>query len=266
MPGARGIREAFEAARAGGGCALVPYITLGHPSLPTSLAVLEAIEELGCDVVEVGIPFSDPVADGPTIQRSIESALSQGGNLRSCLDALNGSTSRIPRLLFSYLNPLLKMGWPPLLHALPKAGVRGVLVTDLVPEEAQEWIPMARSARIETCFLVTPTSPEDRVRRAIEASSGFVYCVSTLGVTGARAQVDPRARETVERVRAQTDLPVAVGFGVRSAEDVRRIRDYADGVVVGSALVDAIGDGDDAVQAVGRAQRFLEPLLEAAHR
>jgi tryptophan synthase alpha chain len=260
------IRGAIEAARSDGRCALIPYITLGHPSLEASLTVLTALEEMGCDVVEVGIPFSDPVADGPTIQHSIEVALWRGIHLGQCLEVLSDVKQQSPRLLFSYFNPLLRFGLEPLVAQLPRSQVQGVLVTDLVPEEAGDWLEIARTASIETCFLVTATSSEARLSRAVQSSSGFVYCVSTLGVTGPRSKVDSRARETVVRLRSVTDIPVAVGFGVSGAHDVEQIREYADGVVVGSALVGAIGDGTDVPAAVARAQDFIGPLLEAAHQ
>ncbi len=259
------IRRALESARGAGHAALIPYLTLGFPHLKASLALLEALEEMGCDVVEVGIPFSDPVADGPTIQHSIDVSLRGGVHLGLCLSALEELGNGGPRLLFSYFNPLLRFGLCNLTAALPASGVSGVLVTDLVPEEAAEWLDHAQPARIETCFLVTVTSPTARLERAARASSGFVYCVSTLGVTGARSKIDPRARETVERVKSVTDLPVAVGFGVSNVEDVMEIRDYADAVVVGSALIRALGDETETGALVARAQDFLGPLLEAAH-
>lgn len=257
------VSHAFIEARAEGRCAMIPYLTLGYPDLPGSLAVLEELESLGCDVIEVGVPFSDPVADGPTIQHSIDVALRERTTLRTCLAALREREARRPRLLFSYFNPLLAYGIDELLAALPESGVRAALVTDLIPEEAEAWLDAARAASIETSFLATSTSSEERLRRAVEASTAFVYCVSTLGVTGARRGVDPRARELVERLRALTDRPLAVGFGVSAPEHVREIAAWADGVVVGSALVRALDGAKDEADLRRRTRATLEPLMEA---
>ncbi|HKK70858.1 MAG TPA: tryptophan synthase subunit alpha [Candidatus Krumholzibacteria bacterium] len=263
-----GVRRALLRAREEGRCALVPYLTMGYPDLDSSVALVEAMQDLGVDAIEIGVPFSDPVADGPTIQRTTDHALSQGVNLRRCLEALRATSSHenCARVLFSYLNPLLAYGLGPLTESLPDAGVGAVLVTDLVPEEAGEWIGCAADGGIETCFLVAPTSSEARLRLVAEATTGFVYTVSTLGVTGVRTALDAAARETVGRVRAVTDAPVAVGFGIRGPEDVRAVRAFSDGVVIGSALMNAIADATTPDAVVDRARRFLEPVLEAAHR
>lgn len=248
-------------------CALVPYLTLGYPDLGTSIDLLHAIEAMGVDAVEVGIPFSDPVADGPTIQRTIEVALAGGTTLRGCLARLapDPAPSATARVLFSYLNPLLAHGLDPLGPALRRAGCGSLLVTDLICEEADALRAFCRRDGIENCFLVSATSGEERIAAAAAASTGFVYCVSTLGVTGARKTVDSRAREVVSLVRACSDVPVAVGFGITNADDVRSVREYADGVVVGSALLQALGDSGSSVERIDRARRFLEPLLAAAH-
>lgn len=260
------MSTAFAQARDEGRCALIPYLTLGFPDLPGSLAVLDEIESLGCDAVEVGIPFSDPVADGPTIQHSIDVALRGGTTLRRCLEALAGHPARRPRLLFSYLNPLLALGFPELFAALPPAGVGAALVTDLIPEEGGAWLEAARRAAVETSFLATSTSSPERLRAAAEASTAFVYCVSTLGVTGARQGVDARAEELVGRLRAITERPLAVGFGVSRPEHVREIATFADGVVVGSALVRALDGAQGESELRRRTREILEPLLEATRR
>lgn len=260
------VRAALDAARAAGRCAFIPYITLGYPTLPASLRLLHALEEEGADVVEVGIPFSDPVADGPTIQHTIDVALEQGATLRRILEALRAdSAAPGPRLLFSYLNPLLSMGLEPLLRALPEAGIRGVLVTDLIPEEAREWLALTADHGIEPCFLVSSTSDDDRIDAAVAASRAFCYVISTLGVTGARTQLDDQAAATVRRVRSRHDIPLAVGFGISTPADVRRVRDYADGVVVGSALLDRLRGFTDEDDVVRVALEFVRPLLRAAH-
>lgn len=270
MATASSPRAQLLRARDEGRCAFIPYITLGYPDLPSSLAVLAMLEEEGADCIEVGIPFSDPVADGPTIQATTDRALAQGTTLRGCLAALQGQPvgagpqGRPPaRVLFSYYNPLLAYGLGPLAGALPGCGVRGALVTDLIPEEAGEWRAASAAAGVELCFLVASTSSPARLAQAATASTGFVYCVSTLGVTGARrGGVDPTARATVERLREASEAPVAVGFGISAPDDVRAVRGYADGAIVGSALLDAMGD--DPASCVARARAFVRPLIEAA--
>lgn len=267
-PSVPSVREAMLRARDEGRCALVPYLTMGYPDLESSVALVGAMQDMGVDAIEIGVPFSDPVADGPTIQRTTDHALARGVNLRRCLEVLRDAPphDRCARVLFSYFNPLLAYGLRPLTTTLPDAGVGAVLVTDLVPEEAGEWVAAAADGAIETCFLVAPTSSEARLRLVAEATTGFVYTVSTLGVTGVRSALDAAARETVERVRAVTDAPVAVGFGIRGPEDVRAVRAFSDGVVIGSALMNAIADVTTPDAVVDRARAFLEPVLEAAHR
>jgi tryptophan synthase alpha chain len=257
-------------AREEGRCAFVPYLTMGSPDLQSSVLVLRTLEELGVDAVEIGIPFSDPVADGPTIQRSTDRALAQGVTLRTCLERLSAPDAAASpvtaRVLFSYLNPLLAYGFPRLPAALSACGITGAIVTDLVVDEAEDWLTLARANAIETCFLVASTSADERVRRAAEHTTGFVYCVSTLGVTGARTALDAGARTLVERVRAlDRDLPVAVGFGISTPEDVRAVRRFADGVVVGSALLNALEGAHGPHDLVARTRAFVEPMLEAAH-
>ncbi len=252
-------------ARARGRCALIPYLTLGYPTLEASLALLASIEEMGVDAVELGVPFSDPVADGPTIQATTDRALAQGVSLRRILETLEAPPEPRARVLFSYFNPLLRYGLERLPAMLRPRGISSVLVTDLVPEEAQEWCEVAERGGIESCFLVASTSPAERMRRVAQLSTGFVYCVATLGVTGSRQALDESARETVSRLRESSDAPVAVGFGLSSAEDVRRVREFADGAIVGSALLRALGDAEEPSEVSDRGREFLSPLLEAAH-
>lgn len=256
------VRDAVLRARDDGRCALIPYLTMGYPDLETSVRLVEAMEGLGVDAVEIGVPFSDPVADGPTIQRTTDHALAQGVTLRTSLAALTELGAGGARVLFSYLNPLLAFGLEELTAALGPAGVRAVLVTDMIPEEAASWNAIAAAGATETCYLVAPTSSDARLRLVAETTTGFVYCVSTLGVTGVRAALDDAARVTVERVRAVTDAPVAVGFGIKGPGDVRAVRTFADGVVIGSALMNAI-DGAAGADVISRATDFLGPVLEA---
>jgi tryptophan synthase alpha chain len=263
-----GVGESIRRANEDGRCAFVPYVTVGAPTLDVSLAVIQRLEELGADVIELGVPFSDPVADGPTIQRSSEIALQQGVSLRTLLEAFAARPEPVggARLLFSYFNPLLQYGIHELPAALKAAGIGGVLISDLIPEEADAWLAIARGNSIECSFLAAITSDEARLAKVAAASSAFIYCISTTGVTGARASVDAAAARTVHALRQLSDLPIAVGFGIRSPQDVRELSSVADAVVVGSALIDAIGDADDPAIACERASAFVEPLLEACRR
>jgi tryptophan synthase alpha chain len=233
------IAEAFASARRDGRPAFVAFLTAGDPSLDRTVAAAGELERAGVDVLELGVPFSDPVADGPVIQRSSERALGRGTRVVEVLEAVRRirRTSRLPIVLFSYFNPLLQRGLPRLAAEAKEAGVDGVLVTDLPPEEAGEWIPAARTAGLDTIFLAAPTSPDERLRRVAEASRGFVYAVSRTGVTGERDDVSGDASRLLARLKSLTDTPVALGFGISRPDQVRTAAALADGVVVGSALV-----------------------------
>ena len=219
--------------------AFVAFLTAGDPSLDRTVAAALELAAAGVDVLELGVPFSDPLADGPVIQRSSERALARGVTLERVLGAVERirETSELPLVLFSYLNPLLQRGMERALAEAKRAGVDGVLVTDLPPEEAGEWIPAAREAGVDTIFLASPTSPDERLRRVAEASRGFVYAISRTGVTGERQALSDDARPLVERLRALTDVPGALGFGISTPEQVKQASAAADAVVVGSALV-----------------------------
>ncbi len=219
--------------------AFVAFLTAGDPSLDRTVAAALELAAAGVDVLELGVPFSDPLADGPVIQRSSERALARGVTLERVLGAVERirETSELPLVLFSYLNPVLQRSMARALVETKRAGVDGVLVTDLPPEEAGEWIPAAREAGVDTIFLASPTSPDERLRRVAEASRGFVYAISRTGVTGERQALSDDARPLVERLRALTDVPVALGFGISTPEQVKQASAAADAVVVGSALV-----------------------------
>jgi tryptophan synthase alpha chain len=198
-----------------------------------------ALEDGGVDVLELGVPFSDPVADGPVIQRSSERALAAGTGVREVLDAVARIRHRsaVPLLLFSYLNPLLRYGLAELARDAASAGVDGVLVTDLPPEESGAWVPLARAAGLDTVFLAAPTSGDDRLRTVAGCSRGFVYAVSRTGVTGERQALSDDAAPLVRRLKELTPEPVALGFGIGTREAFAAAAEAADGVVVGSALV-----------------------------
>jgi tryptophan synthase alpha chain len=233
------IGERFARRRAEKRPAFVAFLTAGDPSLERTVRAASELEAAGVDVLELGVPFSDPLADGPVIQRSSERALARGVRLAGVLDAVRQirRTSELPLLLFSYFNPLLRHGLEALARDAKEAGVDGVLVTDLPPEEAGEWLPFARAADIDTVFLASPTSPPARLRRVAGASRGFVYAISRTGVTGERQSLSGDARPLVERLRGLGDVPVALGFGLSTPQQVGEAAALADGVVVGSALV-----------------------------
>ena len=233
------IGDRFARRRAEGRAAFVPFLTAGDPSLDRTVEAASELEKAGADVLELGVPFSDPLADGPVIQRSSERALGRGVTLEAVLGAVRRirERSELPLLLFSYYNPLLQRGLERLAGEATEAGVDGVLVTDLPPEEADGWLGAARGADLDTVFLASPTSPPDRLRRVAEASRGFVYAISRTGVTGERRALSAEAPLLVERLRGLTDVPVALGFGLSTPEHLAEAGKVADGVVVGSALV-----------------------------
>lgn len=233
------IGRRFAARAREGRKAFIAFVTAGDPSLERTVEVAASLDEAGVDVLELGVPFSDPLADGPVIQRASDRALKQGTRLASVLEAARRirARSELPLLLFSYVNPLLRYGLDALAADAAAAGIDGVLVTDLPPEEGGEWIDCARRSGLDTVFLAAPTSPEARLRRVADCSRGFVYAVSRTGVTGERDALSGDAAGLVGRLKALTDAPVALGFGLSTPEQVRAAADVADGVVVGSAIV-----------------------------
>ncbi|HET7293304.1 MAG TPA: tryptophan synthase subunit alpha [Vicinamibacteria bacterium] len=229
------IRSCF----AGGRKAFVAFVTAGDPTLDRTVELALELDASGVDILELGVPFSDPLADGPVIQRSSERALRAGATLAGVLEAARRIRERcaLPIVLFSYLNPLLRHGLPRVAREARACGVDGVLVTDMPPEEAADWLAVARDVDLDTIFLAAPTSPDERLRRIASASRGFVYAISRTGVTGERDALSADAAPLVARLRALTSEPVALGFGISTAEQVRAAAAVADGVVVGSALV-----------------------------
>ncbi|MBK9063245.1 MAG: tryptophan synthase subunit alpha [Acidobacteria bacterium] len=238
------LARAFARAKSAGRAALVVFVEAGDPDLATTCRLLPALATAGADVIELGIPFSDPLADGPTIQRASERALAAGVTLAQVLDLLAAARAggfATPVVVFSYANPILAMGEADFAHRAREAGADGVLVTDLPPEEGRAFASILKSARLDPVYLLAPTSPDDRLRRAASLSRGFVYLVSRSGITGARAALPEDLAALVGRVRrAVPRLPVAVGFGISTPEQVRAVAALADGVVVGSAVVAAM--------------------------
>jgi tryptophan synthase alpha chain len=223
--------------------ALVVYVTCGDPDLATTREVVLAAIEAGADVIELGVPFSDPVADGPVIQRASERALKHGTCLAQVLRLaadVRQQAQSTGLVVFSYLNPILRMGIEKFCMVARHAGIDGVLVTDLPVEEANEYLRAMRVRDLAPIFLAAPTSPDDRLKRIAQASRGFVYAVSRTGVTGARQQLASDAQKLVRRLRRVTKLPIAVGFGISTAEQFAEVGKFADAVVVGSAIVETI--------------------------
>ena len=236
------LQKTFARLREDHAPGLVTYITAGDPALDRTGGILRALDRGGADVIEVGVPFSDPLADGPVIQRATERALARGATLAGVLDLLQSIRGDIsaPIVIFSYANPILRLGAERFADRARDAGVDGVLVLDLPIEEADDSRAMLAKRGIDTILLLSPTTTDDRLRRAAELGSGFLYAISRLGVTGARDAVAAGAQEMVARIRSVSDLPVALGFGISKPDHVREVGRWADAAVVGSALVDVI--------------------------
>jgi tryptophan synthase alpha chain len=222
---------------------LVAYVTCGDPDLTTTRAVVLAAIDAGADVIELGVPFSDPVADGAVIQRASQRAIQHGTSLADVLKLaaeVRQSAQSTGLIIFSYLNPILRMGMDKFCRIARHAGVDGTLLTDLPVEEADDYLREMRRNDLATVFLVAPTSTDERLKHIAEASSGFVYAVSRTGVTGARQQLPEDARKLVRRLRKYTKLPIAVGFGISTGEQFAAVGEFADAAVVGSAIVETI--------------------------
>lgn len=238
------LADTFARVRAGGAPGLVTYVTAGDPDLARTPGLLAALDRAGADVLEVGVPFSDPLADGPVIQRATERALAAGTTLAGVLDAVAQARAdlRAPIVIFSYANPILRMGAERFADRARQAGVDGVLVLDLPLEEADDFRNLLAARGIDTILLLSPTTSDGRLRTAARLGSGFLYAISRLGVTGARDRIADGAREMVERIRRVSTLPVALGFGISTPEHVREVGRWADAAVVGSALVRVIAE------------------------
>jgi tryptophan synthase alpha chain len=236
------ISNLFAARKAEGRKVFIAYLTGGDPTSEHTLPLVLALERAGVDLIELGVPFSDPIADGPVIQRASDRALRAGANLPKLLASVHEirKQSEIPLLLFSYLNPLLRYGFEKLANDASDAGIDGVLLTDLSVEEAGPSVKKLRQRGLDTVFLAAPTSSDRRLRLVAEHSSGFVYLVSRTGVTGEQTSLSSAAAPLIERTRKLTDLPLALGFGVSTPAQVKEVAELADGVVVGSAIVKCI--------------------------
>jgi tryptophan synthase alpha chain len=260
------IEKCFAALRASGEMGIVAYITAGDPSLDDTFEFVLALEEAGTDVIELGVPFSDPLADGPTIQRASERALKSGASLPKILDLVSRirESSQIPLVLFSYYNPILQMGLETFAAAASGAGVDGVLATDLSPEESVEYRRILTMHHLDTIFLCAPTSTDERLASIAECSSGFLYLVSRTGVTGAKDTLPDDLPALLRRVRNFTTLPIAVGFGISLPGHVTLLGGLADAAVVGSSLVAEIEHAKTTQQAAKALRERIGILKEAA--
>jgi tryptophan synthase alpha chain len=260
------ISNRFATLRAAGEMGIVAYITAGDPSLEATLEFVLALEEAGTDIIELGVPFSDPLADGPTIQRASERALKSGASLPKILELVNRirKSSQIPLVLFSYYNPILQMGLEPFAAAASGAGVDGVLATDLSPEESVEYRRILAMHHLDTIFLCAPTSTDERLASIAECSSGFLYLVSRTGVTGAKDTLPDDLPVLLRRVRNFTKLPIAVGFGISLPGHVTLLGGLADAAVVGSSLVAEIERAKTPQQAAKALRGRIGSLKQAA--
>lgn len=232
------IEDKFAQLRKKGEKALVLFVTAGDPSLEDLPDILAALQEGGADLIEVGIPFSDPIADGPTIQASSQRALDSGVTPRAALDAIGGASLTVPCIVMGYTNSAFRCGYLSFAEQLKNAGVQGSILSDLTPEEADDWVAASTHHGLSNVFLAAPTSTDARLDAVCKRSSGFVYAVSRTGVTGVGSEVPLEVRALVQRIKARTNLPVCVGFGISRAEHVRMVCEVADGAVIGSWLVD----------------------------
>lgn len=251
------VADAIAAAKVDRAGALIGYLPAGYPDIATSIEAAVALAENGVDVIELGLPYSDPVMDGPVIQAATQTALAAGFRLRDGFAVMAAITARvsIPVVFMSYWNPVVQYGVDRFADDLAAAGGAGLITPDLIPDEAGAWISASERTGLDRIFLAAPSSTESRLDQAVEASRGFVYAVSTMGITGARQDVDSAAMALVARLRSSGATSTCVGLGISSAEQVREVLAYADGAIVGSALVKALADGG--VEAVARTAAAL---------
>lgn len=258
------IDRCFAELRKRGDKALVCFLTSGDPSFAATEELVGEIVRSGADIIELGVPFSDPLADGPSIQASSFRALEAGATVNGVLDNVRAIRARCdtPIVLMTYYNPVQKYGLTRFAADAAKAGADGVIMTDLPPEEAADWKAAADAAKLATIFLLAPTSTKERIGLAAKVGSGFMYCVSRTGVTGARSDMPAELKSLVERIKAASDLPVVVGFGISKPEHVSNVCEFADGAVVGSALVNVIAEHAGKSDLAAKAGEFVRRLKD----
>ncbi len=247
-----------------GNKAFIPFITAGDPTLEITRSLILRLESAGADIMELGIPFSDPIADGPSIQKASLRALENNTSLKDIICMVSDLNTQIPIVLMGYYNPIYKYGVDCFVNDAVKSGVDGVIVADLPPEEASELISPAKEYGLATIFLVAPTSTPERVKLIAETSTGYIYCVSTMGVTGAREKVSDTLEPMVKLIREYTDKPISVGFGVSTPDQAREVSKMADGVIIGSAIVNLIEKyKDDPEKMLVSVEKFASSIAYA---
>ncbi|WP_083618840.1 tryptophan synthase subunit alpha [Planktothrix serta] len=261
------VSQCFESLRVSDkkNCALIPFITAGDPNLETTAKALQVLDQNGADIIELGVPYSDPLADGPVIQAAATRALQKGTRLDQVLEMVANvsPTLKAPIILFTYYNPILHRGIKPFLEQIYQAGARGLVVPDLPLEEAETLLQPAREIGIEVTLLVAPTSPKERIELIARQSQGFIYLVSVTGVTGMRTQVQTRVEDILKEMRSLTDKPIGVGFGISQPEHATQMRDWgADAVIVGSAFVKRLAEGTPE-QSLADIGQFCQALKSA---
>jgi tryptophan synthase alpha chain len=258
------LSEAFAAARAEDRALLIGYLPAGFPTWVDSVSIITAMVEAGVDVVEIGLPYSDPLMDGPVIQAAADRALAQGTTTADVLRAVEAvAATGAPTLVMSYWNPIERYGVRRFAADLAAANGAGVITPDIIPEEADDWIDATEDALIDRVFLIAPSSPAERIKAVASISNGFVYAASTMGVTGTRTEVSSDAEALVERARQSASQPVCVGLGVSTAEQAAEVARYADGVIVGSAFVRRVLEADSPQQAAADVAALAAAMAEA---
>ncbi len=262
------IREAFENAKSEGRIALAPYVTAGFPELGLTTEIVRSIVDAGADVVELGVPFSDPLGEGPTIQASSHRALTNGVTPETCIEIardIRAAGITVPLIFMGYYNNILSFGLDEYCTSLSSAGVDGIICADLPAAEAGPLQDACDSAGLSLIPLIALTSTDKAIEHACKRAAGFIYCISVLGVTGARATMSDRVEGLANKVRGYTDLPVVIGFGISTADHVAEVANFADGVAVGSALINALADGDPA-GAAERGGDYIQSLTPGTPR
>lgn len=258
-----GVGAALAAARAQGRAALVGYLPVGFPDVETSVRAMQAVVRAGADVVEVGVPYSDPLMDGPVIQRAVDAALQAGVRTADTFAAVRGVVDAgAPALVMTYWNLVDHYGVDRFADELAAAGGAGLITPDLIPDEAAQWLAAARRTELDRVFLVAPSSTDERLRSTAQACRGFVYATAVMGVTGAREAVGHGARRLVQRVRAVTDLPVCVGLGVSTGAQASEVASFADGVIVGSAMVRCLTEAPDVESGLAALEQLTGELAQ----
>ena len=262
------IQQTFANSRQAGRGVLIVYVTAGDPSLEETVGIVITVAEAGADIVELGIPYSDPLADGPTIQAASQRALEAGATIQGVFDcaAQIRERSSIPLVIMTCYNPILQFGPEAFAREASKVGVDAVLASDLPPSEAEQWCAVAAEHELATVFLVAPTTPPERVARAVECTTGFVYAVARPGVTGARDELPEDLKDSVARIRRVTDLPIAVGFGISTPRQVAVVCEIADGAIVGSAVISVIAEASDREARLQQVSQFVSDLATATRR